>query len=100
MVRARSSKLIERSTGSSPGISRRERRKHEMRARILDAARELFSEQGFQETRIAEVCDRADIAQNGMHICWASFDEEAREEVRDEEVLGGHAVDVTTEDDT
>jgi AcrR family transcriptional regulator len=66
MVRARSSKLIERSTGSSPGISRRERRKHEMRARILDAARELFSEQGFQETRIAEVCDRADIAQKTL----------------------------------
>lgn len=34
-----------------------------MRARILDSARELFSEQGFQETRVADVCERADIAQ-------------------------------------
>jgi AcrR family transcriptional regulator len=48
-------------SGSPPG--RRERRKLEMRGRILETARELFSEQGFQETRVAEVCDRADIAQ-------------------------------------
>lgn len=48
---------------SSPAPSRRERRKLEMRARILETARELFSEQGFQETRVADVCDRADIAQ-------------------------------------
>jgi AcrR family transcriptional regulator len=34
-----------------------------MRARILGTARELFSEQGFQETRVADVCERADIAQ-------------------------------------
>ena len=34
-----------------------------MRARILGTARGLFSEQGFQETRVADVCERADIAQ-------------------------------------
>jgi len=34
-----------------------------MRANILDTARELFSEQGYQETRVADVCERADIAQ-------------------------------------
>ncbi len=45
------------------GLSRRERRKLEMRARIIETARELFSEQGFQETRVADVCERADIAQ-------------------------------------
>jgi len=43
--------------------SRRERRKLEMRGRILDTARELFTEQGFQVTRVADVCERADIAQ-------------------------------------
>jgi AcrR family transcriptional regulator len=48
---------------SSPAPSRRERRKLELRARILQTARELFSEQGFQETRVADVCERADIAQ-------------------------------------
>ena len=48
---------------SQPDLSRRERRKLEMRARILDAARELFAEQGFQETRVADICERADVAQ-------------------------------------
>jgi len=43
--------------------SRRERRKLELRARILETAGELFSEQGFRETRVADICDQADIAQ-------------------------------------
>jgi AcrR family transcriptional regulator len=34
-----------------------------MRGRILESARALFAEQGFQETRVADICDRADIAQ-------------------------------------
>ncbi|MEE8473942.1 MAG: TetR/AcrR family transcriptional regulator [Myxococcota bacterium] len=34
-----------------------------MRSRILETARELFADQGFRETRVADVCDRADIAQ-------------------------------------
>jgi AcrR family transcriptional regulator len=34
-----------------------------MQARILEAARELFFEQGFQQARIADICERADIAQ-------------------------------------
>jgi AcrR family transcriptional regulator len=45
------------------GLSRRERRKLELRTRIVEAARTLFSEQGFQDTRVADVCERADIAQ-------------------------------------
>jgi AcrR family transcriptional regulator len=43
--------------------SRRERRKQELRDRILEAAGELFSEQGFREARVADICDRADVAQ-------------------------------------
>jgi len=43
-------------------VSRRERRKLELRARILETASELFSDHGFHETRVAEICDRADIA--------------------------------------
>jgi AcrR family transcriptional regulator len=46
----------------SEPLSRRERRKLAVRARILEVARDLFSEQGFQETRVADVCERADIA--------------------------------------
>jgi AcrR family transcriptional regulator len=43
--------------------SRRERRKAQLRGRILETARQLFSEQGYGETRIADICERADIAQ-------------------------------------
>lgn len=56
-------KLPESLAKSSSAPSRRERRKLEMRGRILEAAGELFSEQGFRETRVADICDRADIAQ-------------------------------------
>jgi AcrR family transcriptional regulator len=48
---------------SAPVPSRRERRKLEMRANIRQAAHELFSQQGYQETRVADICERADIAQ-------------------------------------
>ncbi len=47
-------------TPAEPG--RRERRKQEMRARILDAASALFDEQGYAATRVAEICERADVA--------------------------------------
>jgi AcrR family transcriptional regulator len=41
---------------------RRERRKLEVRARIVDAAAELFSERGVEATTVVEICDRADVA--------------------------------------
>jgi len=34
-----------------------------MRARVLEAARGLFAEQGFHVTRVVDICERADIAQ-------------------------------------
>lgn len=43
--------------------SRRERRKLELRGRILETARQMFFEQGFHETRVADICEQADIAQ-------------------------------------
>lgn len=42
--------------------SRRERRKLEVRQRIIAAATELFSEHGFSETKVAWICERADVA--------------------------------------
>jgi AcrR family transcriptional regulator len=42
--------------------SRADRRKQETRARILEAAVELFGEVGFDATKIADVCERADVA--------------------------------------
>lgn len=42
--------------------SRRERRRLEVRARVLDAARDLFESQGYDATTVAQICERADIA--------------------------------------
>ncbi|MCA9511700.1 MAG: helix-turn-helix domain-containing protein [Myxococcota bacterium] len=44
-------------------LPRRERRKLELRARILEAARALFDDQGFDATRVAEIAERADVAE-------------------------------------
>ena len=41
---------------------RRERRRLEMRSRILAGALERFGETGFEQTTIAEICDAADVA--------------------------------------
>jgi AcrR family transcriptional regulator len=62
MAGAESPNLPELLDKSAPRLSRRERRKLEMRGRILETARLLFAELGFQETRVADICDRADIA--------------------------------------
>jgi len=42
--------------------SRRERRKQELRSRILAAASALFDEHGYAATRVQEICERADVA--------------------------------------
>lgn len=46
---------------AAPG--RRERRKQEIHARLLGAARALFEQKGFGATTVDEICDRADVAQ-------------------------------------
>jgi AcrR family transcriptional regulator len=43
--------------------TRRERRKLEVRARLLAAAEALFDQHGIGATRISEICERADVAQ-------------------------------------
>lgn len=48
---------------ASPRPSRRERRKQEVRERILTAARELFLARGVRDTPVGEICRRADVAQ-------------------------------------
>lgn len=47
---------------SSQVRSRFDRRKQETRERILEAAVELFGEVGFEATKVADVCERADVA--------------------------------------
>ncbi len=45
-----------------PTLSRRERRKLEVRGRIVAAAIALFDEQGFEATKVSEISERADVA--------------------------------------
>ena len=47
---------------SPPELSRRERRKLEVRGRILAAAMRLFDEHGYAATKVSEISDRADVA--------------------------------------
>jgi AcrR family transcriptional regulator len=44
-------------------LSRRERRKLEVRGRILEAAFTLFEAGGVAATRVADICERADVAE-------------------------------------
>ena len=46
----------------APAGSRRERRKQEVRRRIIEAAISLFDEQGFQASSVEEIAERADVA--------------------------------------
>lgn len=48
--------------GDGKNPSRRERRRLEIRARVLEAAWELFESQGYDATPVALLCQRADIA--------------------------------------
>jgi AcrR family transcriptional regulator len=43
-------------------LSRRERRKLEVRARIVEAGLELFRERGVADAKISDICERADVA--------------------------------------
>lgn len=45
-----------------PPTGRRERRRIELRERILEAARALFEERGYDATKVSEICQRADVA--------------------------------------
>jgi AcrR family transcriptional regulator len=44
-------------------LSRRARRKLELRSRMLGAAVALFDERGVHATKVADICERADVAQ-------------------------------------
>jgi AcrR family transcriptional regulator len=43
-------------------VTRTERRKQEVREKILAAAFDLFLTQGVNATKIEEICERADVA--------------------------------------
>jgi AcrR family transcriptional regulator len=45
----------------APKPLRRERRKRELRARIVEAALALFDEHGFDGAKVSDICERADV---------------------------------------
>ena len=50
--------------GSEPtDLGRRERRKLEVRTRIVEAAKELFEADGYDATRVSQIAERADVAE-------------------------------------
>lgn len=59
--------------------SRRERKKLALRARILEAAAGLFGERGFAETKVADICERADVAQKTFFNHFATKQDVMRE---------------------
>lgn len=58
--RAEAGPLAKAGQAAPPG--RRERRKLEVRRRMLEAAEALFEERGVQAATVAEICERADVA--------------------------------------
>jgi len=59
--------------------SRRERKKLALHGRILEVAAELFSEYGFADAKVAEICERADVAEKTFFNHFASKHELLRE---------------------
>ncbi len=59
--------------------SRRERKKLALRAHILEAAIELFGQRGYADTKVADICERADVAQKTFFNHFASKPELLRE---------------------
>lgn len=72
-------------------LSRRERRKLEVRERILEAAAGLFDEQGFHAAKIADICARADVADKTFFNHFQNKQGLLRE-------LANHAVDQLVQD--
>ena len=64
---------------ASADLSRRERRKLELRTRILEAAVELFDTHGFAAAKVADICDRADVAHKTFFNHFGSKQELLRE---------------------
>ena len=53
-------------------VGRRERRKLEVHARILEANLELFDARGAEATKVQDICERADVAHKTFFNHFAS----------------------------
>jgi AcrR family transcriptional regulator len=67
------------SAGTPTDPTRRARKKLALRARILEAATALFSQHGYAETRVADICERADVAQKTFFNHFATKQDVLRE---------------------
>lgn len=56
----------------SAALSRRERRKQEVRGRINEAAMTLFAEQGFEQTTVEDICEAAEVARKTFYNYYGS----------------------------
>jgi AcrR family transcriptional regulator len=73
-----------------PTSTRRERRRQEVRTRIIEAAIRLFDAKGFAATTVAEICAAADVAEKTFFNHFASKPDMLREVARVElEILLG-----------
>jgi AcrR family transcriptional regulator len=66
---------------------RRERRRREVRARIIEAAMRLFDAKGFAATTVAEICSAADVAEKTFFNHFTSKPDMLREVARVELTL-------------
>ena len=66
-----------------PELTRRERRKLEVRTRILEASLSLFQRQGIDGTTVVEICNLADVAHKTFFNHFQSKHELLREIARD-----------------
>ena len=62
--------------------SRRERRRHEVRTRIIEAAMQLFDAKGFAATTVAQICTAADVAEKTFFNHFTSKPDMLREVAR------------------
>ena len=58
--------MASRETPDDKILPRRERRRLEVRARILEAAGALFPSQGYRATTVVELAERADVAKKTL----------------------------------
>ena len=54
------------------GLTRRERRKREVHDRILEAAVDLFEQQGFDATKVDEICELAGVSKGSFYHAFDS----------------------------
>lgn len=62
-------------TASPSAPTRADRRRERTHQRLLDAARELFAEQGVGETRIGQITERADVGAGSFYNHFSDKDE-------------------------